>query len=631
MTSEPRTRNEVYESLRDSLTGKITKLSNFTTRSFNYVWTQAISEEIRRIEVKSTVSELAGWIDYTGGPITEEDLESLDLDEDVTVDEVNEFMREDYLDEYVKILGIDRLPGTRATGSVEFETQTDVTTIPSGTVVTTEPDSQGNTINFITVEEAQTIDGVTTTGDVPIQAEEVGVEHNLPAGTIVRLADPPLGVSGVTNVESTTGGTERESNSELRERSKKVVQSSSLGGTSDGIKGYIRQNVEGVDQGDIVVDEFTNEEPPFVDVIVDGGLDDQVIDAISFSRPTGIEHNLIRPEIVQIGIDIDLTGTDINTSSVSEDINNFLLNAGIGENFYNDEFINIVMNSDDNIINIDNIGGVIERVTNETFTFSDTQSEYQLEYTYEDSNGSIEIEDSNGTIYTEGVEFSVNDQTGDGWPETIVWTGATPNNGEKFFVNYDVTVVGQTDPSDEYSINLVRDEVFEWNESVSDTLEFDNNIDVYQLSSVPFDGTTSISDGSGDTYAEGADYDLVDDTGNGYNQSIDWSIGGGQPDDNESFTVNYEQKVYLTEYEHRDTPSGIIRDDDGDVYQEDTEYITVDYTQDGEEDAIDWQTNPASISDGDEFYFTYFTEGDIKFRDRQKADPGTVLVEDNDQ
>jgi len=173
MTHEPRTQEEIYESLRSSLTGQIAKLTNFTDRSFNFVWTQAFAEEVRELEVLAVVSELAGWIDYTGGPITEDDLEQLDIADDITAEEVNEFMKDDYLDEYVKIVGVTRLPGSRATGDVTFTTQSANTEIPSGTRVSTVPDSDGNTIDFLTTEQAETSTGVTTVTDVPIQAVDV--------------------------------------------------------------------------------------------------------------------------------------------------------------------------------------------------------------------------------------------------------------------------------------------------------------------------------------------------------------------------------------------------------------------------------------------------------------------------
>jgi len=767
MTHEPRTKDEIYEALRASLTGKIAKLTNFTDRSFNYVWTQAFAEEIRELEVLAVVSELAGWIDYTGGPITEDDLEQLDIETDVTAEEINEFMQEDYLDEYVKIVGINRLPGSRATGSVTFTTQSAVTTIPSGTRVTTVPDSDGNTIDFLTTEQAETSNGVTTVTDVPIQAADVGQEFNIPANEIVRLAEPPIGVRGVDNPEATTGGEDREDNDELRARAKQAVQSSSQGGTVDGIKGYIRQNIEGVGEGDIIVDEFTDPCPPFVDVIVDGGLDAEVEDAIDFSRPAGIRHNLVRPQVVQLGFQIDVLGTDIGTADVEDEVETFLLEQGIGEEFYEDELIRRIMNTDPDILNIDNLGGTVERVTNEAFDYetsvdaaiaddggtttdetaeandtvsndmtllpaapatgdayyfgeetifsqfelnisqagagtwdivweyydgsgwvslanvtdgtSDFQSSgtgtvswdipsdwvstniggvdelywvrarldtftslstqplgqeasidgsgYVLDYTYEDTNGSITITDNSGDSYTENTDFEVFDNSGDGWPETLVWTdGATPDESEQFFVDYDVTVVGQTSNGNRHLTSLVRDESFYWSDDSTETFTYSNTQDLYEMEEIPFDNSTSIEDASGDPYVEGTDYEIIDDSGNGFAQTIDWTVGGGTPDNSEDFTITYEKKVYIPEYEVVETPGGEIRDASGDVYEQDVDYNVVDLTQDNENDAISWISNPATLGDGEQFFFSYFNEGDINFGNREKADPGTLSV-----
>lgn len=768
MTQEPRTTDEVYKSLRDSLTGKIAELTNFTDRSFNYVWTRAFSEEVRQLEVQTLVAELAGWIDYTGGPVTESDLEKLGLADEVDPEEIDAFMEDQYLDEYVKIVGIDRFEGARATGKVTITTQSDKTEIPEGTTVTTAPDDEGNTLDFVTTELASTSDGVTQVSGVPIQAVEVGSEYNLPEDKIVRFESPPIGVRSVTNPSSTTGGEDRESNKELRQRAKTAVQSSSGGGTVDGIKGYIRQHVEGVGQGDIIVDEFIQKKPPYVDVIVDGGLDSEVLDAIRNSRPAGIEHNLVRPQIVQLGFNVDLLGTDIDLSEVVSNIEDFLLNSGIGENYYEDELIRLIMNTDEDIINIDTLKGYIEEVSNEAFVYQSGKSEYRLDFTYEATNGSATVEDSDGETYQEGNDYEIRDQTGDGWPETLVWIGTTPNDGQRFNVDYDVTVPGQTATQDYYFTDEVRDEIFVWTLNYSESEDYEATQSIYKLDHVPFSGSTSITDASGNTYSEGTDYTLIDDTGNGFKQSIDWSdidlggavaedadvgttdetteanndtaddmtllpsspatgdayyfghdvqfddiridistagagtwdivweyydgsgwvslsgvsdgtsdfqnsgvnevswnvptdwsttsvggIGGlywvrarlasfssistqplgrradqdATPDDNEKFTVTYDRRVFQTKYDIEETEEGQIRDSDGDVYNEDTEYQLVDYTDDGEIDAIEWLTKPSTIADGDEFYFPYITEGDIYFDEREKADPGQVNAE----
>lgn len=767
MTHEPRTTEEIYNDIKSSLTGKIAKLTNFTDRSFNYVWTEAFSEEIRELEVLAVVSELAGWIDYTGGPITEDDLEKLGIADDITADEVNEFMEDDYLDEYVKIVGVSRLSGSRATSTVTFTTQSEQTDIPEGTRVTTVPDSSGETIDFVTTDNIETAEGVTTVTGVPIQAVGVGTEYNVPANEIARLSDPPIGVNGVDNPESTTGGEDEESNEELRSRAKQAVQSSSLGGTVDGIKGYIRQNIEGVGEGDIIVDEFTDPCPPFVDVIVDGGLDENVFEAIEFSRPAGVRHNLVRPQVIQLGFDVDVLGEDINQAGVEDAITEFLLNSGIGKKFYQDGLIRLIMNTDDDIINIDNLGGVIERVTNESINYSTdvrsaladdggsfadetteannseendltllpsspavgdayyigeeeiftevevdvstagdgtwnivweyydglnwtelsnisdgtnsfqssgtgkvswdissdwtstnvsavenlywvrarldtfdsittqplgqeidiTGSGYSLDYTYEQTNGSINVEDNSDKTFTEGTDFIVVDKSGDSWPETLVWLGqTTPNENEQFFVDYDVTVSGQTANGDRHLSTLVRDESFYWNENATETITYSNTENLYSMKDVPFDGSTSISDASSDSYVEGTDYDIIDNTGNGIAQTIDWSIGGSNPDNVEDFTIEYTKKMFTTEYEVVETIDGEIVDDSGDVYEEDIEYNIIDKDDDSENETISWISNPSTLNDGEIFYLTYLTEGDINFGNREKADPGTISV-----
>lgn len=702
MTHEPRTKEEIYESLKDSLTGKITKLSNFTERSFNYVWTQAFAKQVRVLELKTTVAGLSGWIDYTGGPITQDDLDQLDIDDITTPEEVNELMSDEYLDEYIKIVGISRLEGSRAVGEVTFQTQSALTEIPKGTRVTTVPDSGGDTIDFLTTEEVETADGVTTITGVQIQAVEVGSDFNLPANTIVRMADPPIGVSGVTNPDSTTGGEEEESNEDLRARAKTAVQSSSEGGTVDGIKGYIRQNIEGVGQGDIIIQEFTDTSPPKVDVIVDGGIDDDVESAIDFSRPTGIRHDLVRPQIVQLGFDISLNGIDINKSAVEGDITELLLEFGIGEDYYEDSFIRIVMTSDENIINIDDIGGIVERVTNESFEYDSTKTDYRLDYTYENINGTVTITDIDGNNYVENTDFIVEDQTGDGWPETVVWQGgATPDDGDKFFVDYDVTDPEETFNGDRYTTDLVRDEVFNFNVGQVDSFTYNTNSDTYGLSGVPFSDTVVVEDQGGTTYTKDTDWQLVpldgadeetltyqtgttnyqlseelvvdeiaiidangniyergvdytmtdtdsdtyndtivwDDTAsvpvdgteftvnyNGYPEYIRWDVNDSTPTNGDDFTATFDQRLYVAEYDVVETPAGEIRDASGYVYQQDTEYITTDYSRDGENDSVLWTTNPSSLDADEEFYFTYFTERDIHFGEREKADPGTINI-----
>jgi len=699
-------KEEIYEELRDSLTGRITKLTNFTDRSFNYVWTQAFSQELRELQEYIIVSQLAGFIDYTGGPVTEDDLAELGLEGEISAERVNELMEEQWLDEYVKIVGVTRDEGSAATGTVTFQTQSAQTTIPEGTRVTTPPQEDGDTIDFLTTEPASTSAGETEVDNVPIEAVAEGSEFIVPAGEINRISNPPVGVTGVNNSTSTTGGQDREENDELRERAKDVLSGAGEGGTVEGIKAYIRNNVDAVQSGDVIIDEFTDPCPPFVDVIVDGGTDSEVTAAIEASRPTGIRHTLVRPEVIEISMNVDLDGTDIDTAAVTDDIETFFLNLGIGETLYSDQLIREIMLSDSDIINIDRLDANIEEVTGEAFEFDNAQTDYRLTYTYEDENGSIEIEDKSGDVYVENTDFTVEDQTGDGWPETIVWGGgATPDDGEDFFVDYDVTVPGVTKNGDKYGTELVRDEIFTFNLGQQDSFDYNNSDPTYELSYHPFDGTVSIVDenttsftedtdyqiaplgdeadadtftyddtqtdytlssdieiddvaiidANGNIYLRGTDYTTIDADGDGFDETIRWDTGNSTPTDTVDFTVNYngykktvrwdtnnstppqddqftatyDQALYDTDREVVETPGGIIRDGSGDLYNEDTEYILSDADRDDEDDAIEWTTNPASLSDDEEFYFTYIAEPDIYPTLRKKLDPGVINVNVN--
>lgn len=734
MTHDPRTQEEIYQSLKDSLTGKITKLTNFTDRSFNYVWTQAFAEEVRELEILATVSEFSGWIDYVGGDISQSQLDEIGY-ENINAEDVNVIMQDSYLDEYVKIVGIDRFEGSRATGTVTINTQSRTTTIPKGTVISTAPDADGNTLQFETTEKAETAGGITAVSGVSIQALETGTNHNVPADTITQFDDPPLGVRGVTNPESTTGGELRESNDELRERAKQQVEGASEGGTVEGIKAYLRQNIESVGEGDVILEEFTESKPPFVDVIVDGGTDDDVTQAIETSRPAGVRHNLIRPQVYQLGIRADVSGTDINTGLIEDELTSYLLNLGIGDDVFRDVIINLIMNRDADVENIGLLDETYDRITNERFTYNQdldsaiaddsgslteqttdanddglddmtllpasptvgdayyfgkenrfsgfnihistggagtwdivweyydgstwqplpnisdgttdfqnaknnivswdvpsdwvraqvnedeqyfvrarldsftsiseqplgsrvrvTGSSYTLDLTYEDTNGSFTLKDSDGVAYTEGSDFTVVDKTGDGWPETVQWASnqARPNHEQDFFVDYDVTTDATTD-ADRYQTRLVRDEEFIFDLGREETYTFDINYQEHKLDFVPFDGSTAITDNSGDTYVEGTDYEI---------------ISVGEEDKSEPFTYRAGKDTYYLR-SGVDVTTVSIEDYGGNSYTRGTDYTVIDTDGNGVENAIQWDTNQTTPSDGQQFTVSYKADNGI--------------------
>lgn len=637
MSYDPRDTQDIYEDLRDSLKNRISKLTNFTERSFNYVWTQAFSDEIRDLEVNVLASNMNGFIDYVGGPVEDRDLEELGIS-NVSTDEVNEYMNDEYLDEFVKIVGITRFEPTKSVGEVDIRTQLAETDIPEGTVVTTSTETTGGAKRFETTRFEISEEGDSSI-TVPVRSVSAGEDNNVPANTITRLEDPPVGVKGVTNAQATTGGEDRESNEQLRRRAKNAIETASEAGTANGIKGAIRKEIDTVGQGDVIIEEFVeNIYPPFVDVIVDIEGDTElqkVEEVIEKSRPTGVKHNLVEPQNVQLGFDTKVQGKGTDTTDIVNAIESFLLDLSIGDAFFNDALIADIMTSDEQIINIDELGGFIEKVKKEKFEYNIGQNEYRLDFTYEKENGSITITDENGDTYVEGTsnsaQFKVVDRTGDGFAETIVWNtdNSTPEIGEDFFVDYDVTVPESppqgTHPDDYYSINLSRHERFIFTNN-SDDSTYQPTDNIYQLNDVPFPETVTVVGQDGTTYENGVDFAVIDDTGNGFKQSIDWgAFNGGEPNDSEQFDIEYTQKVYTTDNNIIDSLDEEIIDESGTNYTEGTEYeLDVYETASIESDVIVWNSLNSAPNTGQEFYMSYLTEGDFEFDNREKATVGTV-------
>ena len=90
------------------------------------------------------------------------------------------------------------------------------TIVPAGTVFATEAKNDQPSIEFAAVESC--ILGEDGKGTVLVRALLDGRQPNVNAGTIVLMSEPVEGIRTVTNKEKATGGTEEESDDDLRER-----------------------------------------------------------------------------------------------------------------------------------------------------------------------------------------------------------------------------------------------------------------------------------------------------------------------------------------------------------------------------------------------------------------------------
>lgn len=116
----------------------------------------------------------------------------------------------EYLDKHAAQLGMSRQPGTKARAEVTF-VGTDGTVIPAGTALYT-PDSG---LRYLTMEEVTITD---ETAVAIVEAESIGADYNVPAGSITSMAVNVPGVDDLANLEAAAGGSDVESDVDLYTR-----------------------------------------------------------------------------------------------------------------------------------------------------------------------------------------------------------------------------------------------------------------------------------------------------------------------------------------------------------------------------------------------------------------------------
>jgi len=121
----------------------------------------------------------------------------------------------DYLDDHADALGLTRKTATAASGVVRF-TGSAGTVIAVGTEVSTIPvSSDDDPVSFVTTESG-TISS--TTVDVAVEAVSAGAAGNVGSNTITNLVSPNAGVSAVSNPSAMAGGSDVETDEDLRYR-----------------------------------------------------------------------------------------------------------------------------------------------------------------------------------------------------------------------------------------------------------------------------------------------------------------------------------------------------------------------------------------------------------------------------
>lgn len=121
----------------------------------------------------------------------------------------------EYLERHAALRGLERRGAVRATGKLRFSVERALgsdLTVPAGTVCAT-----AGMTRFETTEA-----GVLPAGDtwveLPARAVEAGTEGNVPAGSVLVMTAPPVGIGGCTNPAPFAGGVDEEGDEALRRR-----------------------------------------------------------------------------------------------------------------------------------------------------------------------------------------------------------------------------------------------------------------------------------------------------------------------------------------------------------------------------------------------------------------------------
>jgi hypothetical protein len=596
MAFNPRDTGEILGDLEDNLQGKVDRLTNFTRRSFNRIFFGSVSAYLREVELRLLASQLSGYIEYAGGPVSEEDLQRLDID-NVEPEEINEYLYDEQLERLVDVVGISRNEGDNATGFIDISTaETSNVVIPDGTIVSTTPDSSGETLSFETLEEEIVPQGQEIGFDIEVRAIERGTEYNVPADSIVTFQNPPIGVRGIVDSTGMSGGEDREDNDALRERARNSIIEKPTGGTASGLVGYIATEIDDVDPKNITTTEVFEDNT--VEVTVDGGSDQNVLTAIDEGKPIGVRHELIRPQTIEISVSGRLRGTDINISFVNSEIENYLLSdLNVGDDLIIDKLIQRILGSSSNILNVRKLNVTITGVSNERFTYVEGVDRYQLDYTHDGDVSSVF--DSLGSVYSvSDGDYSIVDESGDGRGDTFVWETGPSNElstGDDFFVEY-----SSSQPTD-----LVADERVQFNNTESDAYSKQIDEDKYELSVPPFPSSVQIRDPDGSDsfpYTKGTDYIVANTDGRQSETTFIYVSGKDRYELNESVQPD----------------SVVITDESGTQYSKSTansvgDYELIDADSDGIPETVDWGTGNGSSPNNDQSWTaSYITDNGIE-------------------
>jgi uncharacterized phage protein gp47/JayE len=190
------------------------------------------------------------------------------------------------LDYVVKNSGMIRLQATKAIATVNL-TVTPGKVITAGLIVSTL-----DGIEFVTLQDFSDADNNGTIS-ATVEAIEAGLTGNVPANTITVINTPISGLSAVNNPSAATGGRDKETDKELRDRHADIG-ANGLSSSVNGIRSTILNDVFDT-QSVVIVENSGNTTDAggrpanSFEAIVYGGSSANIAAAILKAKPAGIK------------------------------------------------------------------------------------------------------------------------------------------------------------------------------------------------------------------------------------------------------------------------------------------------------------------------------------------------------
>ena len=216
-----------------------------------------------------------------------------------------------YLEKRANEYGIYRKNGTKTTGVVKL-IGLEGTIIPKGSLVST-----GSGLMFETIEQA-IIEVGTTEVFVNIIAQDIGEKYNVIENTITSIPVKINGITSVTNEIQTTGGTDKETDSELLNRTLIQIRNPATSGNAMHYKLWSLE-VDGVGDakifplwagnGTVKVMPITSDKRSPNSTIIEN-----IINNIEKNRPIGASVTVIAPEEISINVDAQVIISNNYTS-----------------------------------------------------------------------------------------------------------------------------------------------------------------------------------------------------------------------------------------------------------------------------------------------------------------------------